>query len=222
MTLSLWIGIIPCLSQSAMLSGLNLAFFTISKLELQMEVAKGNHHARRVLTLRNDANFLLVTILWANVAVNVLLAMLSGWVLAGIAAFVFSTVIITIFGEILPQLKGKITGMAMRVPVPNGSITDMTVSLGKDVTAEEVNEALRKASVKSPLRAILRVTNEALVSQDVIGDSHSSIVDALSTMVLNDRIVKIPAWYDNEWGYSARLVDFAEFMAGKGLYKEKA
>jgi glyceraldehyde 3-phosphate dehydrogenase len=123
--------------------------------------------------------------------------------------------------KVLPQLMGKITGTAMRVPVPNGSVTDMVVSLEKDVTAEQVNAALREASEKSPLQGILRVTDEALVSQDIIGDPHSSIVDAQSTMVLNKRIVKILAWYDNEWGYSARLVDFAEFMAGKGLFTEK-
>jgi glyceraldehyde 3-phosphate dehydrogenase len=123
--------------------------------------------------------------------------------------------------KVLPQLKGKMTGMAMRVPVPNGSITDMTVSLEKDVTSEQVNTALREASHRPPLQGILRVTDEALVSQDIIGDPHSSIVDALSTMVLNNRIVKILSWYDNEWGYSARLVDFAGFMAGKGLFTKK-
>ena len=116
----------------------------------------------------------------------------------------------------VPQLKGKTTGMAMRVPVPDGSITDMTISLEKDVTSEQVNAALREASEKSSLQGILRVTDEALVSQDIIGDPHSCIVDAQSTMVLNNRIVKILSWYDNEWGYSARLVDFAEFMTGKG------
>ena len=123
--------------------------------------------------------------------------------------------------KVLPQLKGKMTGMAMRVPVPNGSVTDMMVSLEKDVTPEQVNAALREASDRSPLQGILRVTDEALVSQDIIGDPHSSIVDAQSTMVLNSRIAKILAWYDNEWGYSARLVDFAEFMARKGLFTEK-
>jgi glyceraldehyde 3-phosphate dehydrogenase len=124
--------------------------------------------------------------------------------------------------KVLPQLKGKMTGMAMRVPVPDGSITDMMVSLGKDVTSEKVNAVMREASERPPLKGILRVTDEALVSQDIIGDPHSSIVDALSTMVLKDRIVKILAWYDNEWGYSARLVDFAEFMAAKGLLVQKA
>jgi len=113
---------------------------------------------------------------------------------------------------VLPQLKGKMTGMAMRVPVPNGSVTDMMVSLGKDVTPEQVNEALREAAERSPLQGILRVTDEALVSQDIIGDPHSCIVDAQSTMVLNRRIIKVLAWYDNEWGYSARLVDFAELI----------
>ncbi len=102
-TLIVWIGIAFCISQSAMLSGLNLAFFTVSNLELRMEVAKNNRHARRVLSLRKDANFLLVTILWANVAVNTLLALLSGSVLTGVAAFMFSTVVITILGEIVPQ-----------------------------------------------------------------------------------------------------------------------
>jgi glyceraldehyde 3-phosphate dehydrogenase len=124
--------------------------------------------------------------------------------------------------KVLPQLKGKMTGTAMRVPVPNGSVTDMVVSLEKDVSPEHVNAALREASEKSPLQGILRVTDEALVSQDIIGDPHSSIVDAQSTMVLNDRIVKILAWYDNEWGYSARLVDFAKFMVEKGESMKKA
>jgi glyceraldehyde 3-phosphate dehydrogenase len=119
-------------------------------------------------------------------------------------------------------LKGKMTGTAMRVPVPNGSVTDMVVSLEKDVSPEQVNAALREASEKSPLQGILRVTDEALVSQDIIGDPHSSIVDAQSTMVLNDRIVKILAWYDNEWGYSACLVDFAKFMVEKGESMKKA
>ncbi len=98
-----WMGIALCISQSAMLSGLNLAFFTVSRLELRIEVSKNNRHARRVLALREDANFLLVTILWGNVSVNVLLALLSDSILSGVAAFLFSTVAITIFGEIVPQ-----------------------------------------------------------------------------------------------------------------------
>jgi len=123
--------------------------------------------------------------------------------------------------KVLPQLKGKMTGMAMRVPVPNGSVTDMVVSLRKDVTSKQVNAALQEASEKPPLRGILRVTDEALVSQDIIGDPHSSIVDAQSTMMLGKRVVKILSWYDNEWGYSARLVDLAKFMVEKGKAVKK-
>lgn len=98
-----WTGILLCLSQSALLSGLNLGLFTLSKLELQVEAKKGNNHALKVLRLRERANLMLVTILWGNVAVNVLLALLSESVLAGVLAFLFSTVVITIFAEIIPQ-----------------------------------------------------------------------------------------------------------------------
>lgn len=98
-----WLGILACLSQSAILSGMNLGLFSLGKLELEVEAKKGHPGARRVLALRQDANFALVTILWGNVAVNVLLALLSGSVLGGVAAFLFSTVVITLFAEILPQ-----------------------------------------------------------------------------------------------------------------------
>lgn len=103
MTILAWLGILLCISQAAMFSGLNLAFFTLGRLELRIRAAKNDIDALRVLALREDANFLLVTILWGNVAVNVLLAMLSGSVLTGVGAFVFSTMVITIFGEIVPQ-----------------------------------------------------------------------------------------------------------------------
>ncbi|MFY0989719.1 DUF21 domain-containing protein [Halomonas sp. C05BenzN] len=103
MTLLTWIGILLCLSQSAVFSGLNLAFFSINKLELELEARKGNRRARRVQRLRQDANFLLVTILWGNVAVNVLLALISGSAMGAVAAFLFSTVVITLCAEILPQ-----------------------------------------------------------------------------------------------------------------------
>ncbi|HEU65132.1 MAG TPA: DUF21 domain-containing protein [Chloroflexi bacterium] len=103
MTPLIWMGIVLCISQSAMLSGLNLACFSISRLHLELEAANNNKHAHRVLALREDSNFLLVTILWGNVSVNVLLALLSGSVLAGVIAFLFSTVVITIVGEIIPQ-----------------------------------------------------------------------------------------------------------------------
>jgi metal transporter CNNM len=99
----LWIGIAFCLSQSAMFSGLNLAFFSLSRLRLEVEVSQGNRSAQKVLAVRQDSNFLLTTILWGNVGINVMLTLLSDSVLAGVLAFLFSTVFITLFGEILPQ-----------------------------------------------------------------------------------------------------------------------
>ncbi len=119
--------------------------------------------------------------------------------------------------KVLPELTGRITGMAMRVPVPDGSITDMVFTLQVDATPEQLNEALFKAAKNPALQGILRVTEEALVSQDIVGDPHSAIVDAPSTMMLGRRVAKVLAWYDNEWGYSARLVDLAGYMAGQGL-----
>lgn len=103
MTELIWLGILVCLLHSGMFSGLNLAFLSIDRMELEVEASRGNAKARKVLELRKDSNFLLVTILWGNVAINVLLALLSESVMAGIAAFAFSTVAITIFGEIVPQ-----------------------------------------------------------------------------------------------------------------------
>ena len=114
--------------------------------------------------------------------------------------------------KVIPELAGRMDGMAFRVPVPDGSICDIVALLGKDVTADDVNAALREAAEQPRWKGILRVTDEALVSQDIVGDTHSSIVDAESTMVLKDRVVKVLSWYDNEWGYSARLVDFAGLM----------
>lgn len=101
--LLIWLGIVFCISQSAMFSGLNLAFFSLSRLQLEMEVTHGSKNAKKILTLREDSNFLLTTILWGNVGINVLLTLLSDSALAGITAFVFSTGFITVFGEILPQ-----------------------------------------------------------------------------------------------------------------------
>ena len=98
-----WLGIIGCLSQSAMFSGANLAYFSLGRMRLEAEVEKGNKSANKVLALRNDSNLLLCTILWGNVSANVLLALLSDSVFAGLGAFIFSTVGITFFGEILPQ-----------------------------------------------------------------------------------------------------------------------
>ena len=120
--------------------------------------------------------------------------------------------------RVLPQLAGKMDGMAMRVPIPDGSVTDIVVNLRRDTTAEEINRTLTEAAETPELRGILRVTDEALVSRDILGDPHSSIVDAESTLVLDGKVAKILSWYDNEWGYSARLRDFAgvlgEALAG--------
>lgn len=117
---------------------------------------------------------------------------------------------------VLPHLKGKLNGMAMRVPTPTVSITDFVAELNKDVTVEEVNGAL-KAAAEGPMKGILAYCEEPLVSVDFRGDSHSSIVDALSTMVIEGNMVKVVAWYDNEWGYSNRVIDLVEYIANKGL-----
>jgi glyceraldehyde 3-phosphate dehydrogenase len=113
--------------------------------------------------------------------------------------------------RVIPELAGRMDGMAFRVPVENGSVCDVVVQLKTEVTDDEVNTALAEAADGS-MNGVLRVTDEALVSRDIIGDPHSSIVDAQSTMVLRDRVVKVVSWYDNEWGYSARLVDMTALM----------
>jgi glyceraldehyde 3-phosphate dehydrogenase len=115
--------------------------------------------------------------------------------------------------RVIPELEGRMDGMAYRVPVENGSVTDITARLGRGVTVDEVHAAL-SAAAEGPMKGILRITNEALVSRDIIGDPHSSIVDAESTILLGDDVIKIVAWYDNEWGYSARMVDVAALVAG--------
>jgi glyceraldehyde 3-phosphate dehydrogenase len=112
-------------------------------------------------------------------------------------------------GQVLPKLNGKLDGMAMRVPVPDGSTVDLVVELEKDVTVEEVNAAV-KAAAEGPLRGILTFSEDALVSTDIIGNPASSIFDADSTKVLGGNKVKVLSWYDNEWGYSNRVVDLIE------------
>ncbi|WNY66446.1 type I glyceraldehyde-3-phosphate dehydrogenase [Borreliella lusitaniae] len=114
-------------------------------------------------------------------------------------------------GLVLPELKGKLNGTSMRVPVPTGSIVDLTVQLKKkDVTKEEINSALRKASETPELKGILGYTEDPIVSSDIKGNSHSSIVDGLETMVLENGFAKVLSWYDNEFGYSTRVVDLAQ------------
>jgi len=117
---------------------------------------------------------------------------------------------------VLPQLKGKLNGMAMRVPTPAVSVVDIVFELKKKATKDEVNAALKKAA-EGPMKGILGYTEEPLVSIDFKEDPRSSIVDALSTMVLEDNMVKVLSWYDNEWGYSNRAVDLMEYVIKKGL-----
>ncbi|NLU41647.1 MAG: type I glyceraldehyde-3-phosphate dehydrogenase [Firmicutes bacterium] len=117
---------------------------------------------------------------------------------------------------VLPHLKGKLNGFSMRVPTQNVSVVDFVAEVEKPATAESVNAAF-KAAAEGSLKGILAYTDEPLVSKDFNGDPHSSIVDGLSTMVIDDTMVKVIAWYDNEWGYSMRVVDLVAYMASKGL-----
>jgi glyceraldehyde 3-phosphate dehydrogenase len=110
-------------------------------------------------------------------------------------------------GKILPELKGKLDGVAMRVPVPDGSMVDFVATLKTDVTIEKVNAAFRAAAGTPGLEGILTYETDPIVSADIVGNPASSIFDAQSTMVMGTRMVKVVAWYDNEWGYSARVVD---------------
>ena len=125
-------------------------------------------------------------------------------------------------GSIIPELEGKIDGMALRVPVSSGSITDMVFTLKKEVTREEVNNALKQAA-EANLKGILEYTEEPIVSADIVGNPHSSIVDGLSTMVLGNKnnVVKILSWYDNEWGFACRLVSLIKFIARQDKSKEQ-
>jgi glyceraldehyde 3-phosphate dehydrogenase len=118
--------------------------------------------------------------------------------------------------QVIPDLKGLIHGLAFRVPTPTVSVIDFVCDVAKEVTVEQVNDALRQAAA-GPLKGILEFCDEELVSMDFKGNSHSSIIDALSTMVIGGNMVKILAWYDNEWGYACRLGDLVYFVATKGL-----
>jgi glyceraldehyde 3-phosphate dehydrogenase len=115
-------------------------------------------------------------------------------------------------GRVIPELAGKLDGMAMRVPVPDGSIVDLTVELEKTVTREEVNEAVRKAA-EGDLKEILQYQEDPIVSTDIIGNSHSSIFDPALTQVMEGTLVKAISWYDNEWGYSSRVDDLISRLA---------
>jgi len=108
-------------------------------------------------------------------------------------------------GEVLPELKGKMDGIAMRVPTPDGSVVDLVATLGREATVDEVNQAVREAA-EGPMKGILQYTDEPVVSMDVVGNPHSSVFDSDLTMVMG-RTVKVVSWYDNEWGFSNRVVD---------------
>ncbi len=114
-------------------------------------------------------------------------------------------------GLVLPELKGKLDGFALRVPVPTGSITDLTVTASRPVTVDEVKAAYKKAA-EGPLKGILKYTEDEIVSSDIVSDPHSSIFDSGLLRVIGDQ-VKLSSWYDNEWGYSNRLVDLTEYVA---------
>jgi glyceraldehyde 3-phosphate dehydrogenase len=109
-------------------------------------------------------------------------------------------------GEVMPELKGKLDGIAMRVPVPDGSVTDLVCVLEKSATADDVNAVFKEAAASKHWQGILEYTEDPIVSSDIVGNAHSCILDGLSTMA-NGRQVKVIGWYDNEWGYSSRLVD---------------
>ena len=117
--------------------------------------------------------------------------------------------------KVIPELSGKMTGMAFRVPVEDGSVSDITATLSREVTVDEVHQALADAA-EGRMKGVLRLTEEELVSRDIIGDPHSSVVDTASTLLLNGNVIKLLAWYDNEWGYSARMVDISAIVAGEG------
>ena len=116
----------------------------------------------------------------------------------------------------LPQLKGKLDGYAMRVPTPNVSVVDFVCVTEKNTTAEEVNSLLKAAS-EGPMKGILGYTTDPVVSSDMMKNSNSSIVDSDLTKVMGGNLVKVVAWYDNEWGYSCRVLDLCVFLANKGL-----
>ena len=115
-------------------------------------------------------------------------------------------------GKVLPQLQGKLDGMAMRVPVPDGSIVDLACRLGKKASRKDINGAVQTAAA-GPMKRVVEYSEAPLVSSDIIGNTHSSIFDAMSTSSQEDGYARIVSWYDNEWGYSNRVVDLIEILA---------
>jgi glyceraldehyde 3-phosphate dehydrogenase/glyceraldehyde-3-phosphate dehydrogenase (NAD(P)) len=131
---------------------------------------------------------------------------------AAVSLIPSSTGAATATERVLPELKGKMSAIAVRVPVANGSLTDITAQVRQDVTAEMVNAVFKRAA-EGDMKGILGYTEDELVSADIIGDEHSGIVDANATKVLTDRVVKVFVWYDNEYGYARRLLDLADYIA---------
>jgi glyceraldehyde 3-phosphate dehydrogenase len=119
-------------------------------------------------------------------------------------------------GEVLPELKGKLDGSAIRVPVPDGSIIDLTFTPGRDTTREEVNQILKAASQTDRLKGVLEYSEDPLVSVDIVHTPASSTIDSLETAVLDGKLVRVVSWYDNEWGFSNRMVDTARAMGKLG------
>ena len=115
----------------------------------------------------------------------------------------------TAVGKVIPELNGKLDGKAIRIPTPTGSLVDFVATLKKEVTAEEVNAAMKKCA-EGEMKGVLAYTEDEIVSVDIVGDPHSSIFDAKSTMVMQGKMVKVISWYDNEWGYSTRVIDLVE------------
>ena len=115
-------------------------------------------------------------------------------------------------GLVMPELAGKLDGLAMRVPIPDGSIVDLVLELDSDVTVESINAAMQAAAL-GPMKGILQYSVDEIVSSDIIGNSHSSIFDSLLTQVMQDRMVKVISWYDNEWGYSTRVEELVQRLA---------
>ncbi len=118
-------------------------------------------------------------------------------------------------GQVIPELDGKLNGIAMRVPVPTGSVVDLVCEIEKDATVDKVNAAMR-AAAEGPMKGILAYTEDPIVSSDVIHDTHSSIFDSQMTQLIDKRMVKVISWYDNEWGYSCRMADLMALAAKMG------
>jgi len=130
---------------------------------------------------------------------------------AALSAIPTSTGAASAIGLVIPELNGKLDGLAVRIPIPVGSIVDLTVKVEKDFSVEDVNSAFKKASKEPEFKGVLRYCEDPIVSADIIGDSHSTIFDALSTFK-QDNLIKVLSWYDNEWGYSSRLYDVINFI----------